>query len=297
MLTRGTSPSNLLKSRMFLCATALSAASAFGCAPDGADLDEEVQDTQDDLALQTSGDAQDVPNPNGSYFAKVTARGTGCPAGTWDAEISPDGKTFRIRFDGYQTKVDENMSIDVKDCALSIKLHSPNGLSYSVSQFYYMGYVFLEEGVKARQNARYYFQGNPVAAEQIRADLIGPKDDTYLFEDKVGTTDTVIWSPCGVDRNLYIDTTLRLQNSTPRRNGYVNVANVNANTETKIVFNLAWKKCDAPGATNTTTGGQTASGGTTSPTSGGQAGNTAPSRGTRGNQNAPTRGSSRGRGR
>jgi hypothetical protein len=249
MLTKMTQ-SKSTKSRLLLCAAAMTALTAVGCASDDAGVEgEESMDEASDLALQAGGSTQSVPNPNGSYFASVTANGTGCPAGSWKTDISSDGQTFTTTFDRYVTEINERQTVAVKNCQLTIKLHSPNGLSYSVSQFYYQGYAFLEEGVKARQIAQYYFQGNPVAAEQIRADLVGPVDDTYLFEDKIRTIDTVVWSPCGVDRNLNVNTTLRLQNdSSNPGNGYINVSSVDGKTETKLVFRLNWRKCDAAGA-------------------------------------------------
>ena len=56
-------------------------------------------------SAQALGQAIDVPNPSGAYFASVTANGTGCPAGTWDAAISPDGKAFTVTFASYEAIV------------------------------------------------------------------------------------------------------------------------------------------------------------------------------------------------
>ena len=251
------------KSRLLVAAAALTALTAVGCASDdtGIEAEEAQEGAAEDLALQASGSTKNVPNPNGAYFASVTANGTGCRPGTWNTSISPDGQTFTTTFSEYFAEVTPKMSsnVAVKDCQLAIKLHSPSGLSYTVTQFFYQGYAFLEEGVSARQIAGYYFQGNPVASEQIRAELKGPMDDTYLFEDKITTRDTVsqIWSPCGVDRDLNVKTLLRLQNTSPKRTGYINVSDVNGST--KLVFRLNWRKCDAGGSTSSSSSSNTSS--------------------------------------
>src|SRR6185436_3537723 len=166
---------------------------------DTSDVDQNTDATESNL-----GTGINVPNPNGAYFASVTANGSGCPAGTWDAAISSDGQTFTLRFSQYETTIDPGQAIAIKDCQLQIKLHSPQGLSYSVSSFYYSGYAFLDqEGMTAAQTAKYYFQGNPVAASENRSDLVGPLDKEYVFNDSIGTGD-MVWSQCGVDRDLNV---------------------------------------------------------------------------------------------
>ena len=192
-------------------------------------------------ALQAPGGETILPNPEGVYFASVNANGTGCPAGTWETSLSPDGETFTTTFSAYEAMVDEKTMISVKDCLLAIKLHSPQGLSYSVSQFHYSGYAFLDQGVSGRQIAKYYFQGAPVQSEEARTELVGPYDDTYTFQDTVRTTD-LVWSPCGVERDLNVRATLRLMNS-GRKDGYINLGSVDANTDTKIRFKLNWRRC------------------------------------------------------
>jgi hypothetical protein len=227
-------------SKLLLCAAALTALTAVGCATDDVASDEGAENT-DTLALAASGGEGNVPNPSGAFFVSVKPMGTGCPAGTTQTSISPDGKTFTTTFSAFEATVNNRQSVAVKDCQLAIKLKSPSGLSYTVTEFYYQGYAYLEEGQTARQISRYYFQGAPVQAEEVRTDLKGPFDDTYTFEDKIRTTDFV-WSPCGVERDLNVRATLRLQNSS-KKDGYINLGAVDANTDTKVRFKLNWKKC------------------------------------------------------
>jgi hypothetical protein len=226
---------------MLLCA--VTAASAIGCASDT----ESSMEGDAPQALQAPGSETILPNPDGVYFASVNANGTGCPAGTWETSLSPDGETFTTTFSAYEAAVDETKTISVKDCLLAIKLHSPQGMSYSVSQFHYSGYAFLDQGVSGRQIAKYYFQGNPVDSDEKRTEMKGEFDDTYLFSDSIELTDAV-WSPCGTTRDLNIVTRLRLQNSSPRRTGYMNLNAVDGST--KLEFKLSWRKCDAPGTSN-----------------------------------------------
>jgi len=229
------------KSSLLLCAAA-ALVGAVGCASDVASDDTEIDQEAAEAALAAPAtETKTLKDPNDVYFAEVKANGTGCPKGTWNTELAADGKTFTTTFSAYEAEVNKLTAVSVKDCNLAIKLHSPQGLSYSVASFYYQGYAFLAKGQTARQTAQYYFQGDPVNSGNARTDLKGPYDDDYLFEDNVGLKDTV-WSPCGTSRDLNIVTRLRLQNSSPKQDGYANLSSVDGSA--KLVLKLAWRKCD-----------------------------------------------------
>lgn len=191
--------------------------------------------------------------PSGVYFADVVANGSGCPANTWRTSISSDGQVFTTTFSQFELQITPAEVASVSECQLNIKLRSPAGLSYAVYSFYYSGYALLEEGVNARQSANYYFQGVPLTSREVRTDLVGPRDEPYVFSDEITTPDNFVWSPCGVERDLQIVSRLRLQNASPGRAGFLNVSSIDASA--KMVFKLAWKKCaqspgaDAPGQT------------------------------------------------
>jgi hypothetical protein len=228
-----------IKTKLLLCAAALSI-SAMGCATDDVASDEGVEES-DELALAAAGGEEEQPAAGGAYFVSVKPNGTGCPRGTATTSISPDGKTFTTTFSAFEATVNKNQSIAVKDCQLAIKLRSPSGFSYTVTEFYYQGYAYLEKGQNARQIAKYYFQGAPVQAEEARTELVGPYDDTYTFQDTVRTTD-LVWSPCGTVRDLNVRATLRLQNN-GKKDGYINLGTIDSNTDTKIRLKLNWKRC------------------------------------------------------
>lgn len=217
-------------------AACLAALSICGC-----DAGQGEEPRADGLA-QIEGVSQvvTVPDPNGSYFAEVKANGTGCPPGTWNTQISPDGQAFTTTFANYVTQVDPSVALSVRDCQLSIKLHTPNGRSFSVQTFSYSGYALLQPGVTGRQSASYYFQGQAVPpAESNRTDLLGPYDNRYLFRDDI-TVNAREWSPCGTERDLFIQTRVQLNNG-ERRSGYMNLSA--ADGSGKLVVALQSRNC------------------------------------------------------
>jgi len=227
-----------LATRLGLVASAaLVSIGAVGCSQETGDQIEETG-----AATDAVGSTITVPNPSGAYFAKVTANGSGCPAGTWDAAISDDGKTFTMRFSQYETSLEPGQMIAVKDCQLAIKLHSPQGLSYSVSQFYYSGYAYLDQaGMTATQTAKYYFQGNPIASADNRSDMRGPMDKEYVFQDNIGIVD-LVWSKCGVDRDLNVATRVMAKNNV-RKTGSGYISNTTVDGSVELKFKLAWRRC------------------------------------------------------
>ncbi len=225
----------LLSSLVFSLVAAL-ATGISGCAADTAeDMDQ---------STQALGQTINVPNPSGAYFASVTANGTGCPAGSWDAGISDDGKAFTLTFSGYEAIVEPGTAFSIKDCALSIDLKTPEGFSFSVSSFHYQGYTILDQsGMTAKQTAKYYFMGNPVPARELRSDMSGPYDDSYLFSDQIGIAD-LVWSPCGASRKLNAQTRLVLQNNRQKTgSGYLNTTSVDGEVKTVFRFGLSWRQC------------------------------------------------------
>jgi hypothetical protein len=221
-----------LLSSLFLLSTAAFAVLS-GCAGSSEDA------ASSDEAL---GSGVNVPDPSGTYFASINANGTGCPAGTWDAAISPDGQAFTVTFSGYEATVNPGSATSVKDCSLGISIHTPQGMSFAVSSFYYQGYAILDQpGMRASQTANYYFQGNPIPSNQARSDLNGPYNDSYMFSDQIPVNDFV-WSACGADRLLNAQTRLILTNNAQKSgSGYLNTSSVDGKMTFR--FGLSWKQC------------------------------------------------------
>jgi len=228
--------------RGLLCAAAFAMLGAVGCASDADSQSvESAGDSADVQALQAPDSQTEVKDPKGAYIASITANGTGCPAGTWDVNLSGDGLTYTVTFSGFEAEVDRTKMVSVKDCNLLFKLHSPQGLSFTVDEFYYGGYMYLEDGVQLRQQATYYFQGAAGDQETVVTDTTGPQDKSFLIQDTREDLNFVK-SRCGTDETLIVRPTLRLLNSSnPRRNGYANIAAVDGSRQ--LVFKLSWKRC------------------------------------------------------
>jgi hypothetical protein len=192
----------------------------------------------------SSRDAALGPDPNKTYFAEVTANGSGCPEGSWSTRISADGLVFTTTFSAYEAVLGPTDTQVVKDCQLSIKLHSPNGMSYALASVSYSGFALLDEGVVGEQQTSAYFQGQPLAGVATRTALVGPHDAEFVFKDDLPLSE-LIWSACGAERDLNVLSRFVLQSARPGAQGYINL--LAADGAAQLIFRLATRECQDAG--------------------------------------------------
>lgn len=214
---------------------------SMGEAPAKLDGGDALSDANTESAESGASNADDAGHvlrePKGAYVASITANGTGCPAGTWDANLAADGTTYDITFSAFYVEVDRATAVSIKNCVLGFRLHAPEGLSYTVSDAMFAGGMYLEDGVQVRFQTRYWFQGHPDEGDAVRTDIAGPRDEPFLFEDTREDVN-LIRSRCGTDEQLNVDVTMRLLNSAPRRNGFVWIEEIPTQS-----LKIAWKRC------------------------------------------------------
>jgi len=182
---------------------------------------------------------QHLPHPQGAFETKLRANGSGCPAGSWEGAISPDGETFTITFSAYEAKVVPGQDAAMKDCTIDVDLGSREGTQFSVGSFYYQGYVFLEkDGMRARQTASYKFPDFR-ERDQNKDEVRGPLDTDYLFTDEVGPANRE-WTRCRRRDTLRIKTRLFMKNDAARSGeGYINTSAIDAS----LRWALKWRRC------------------------------------------------------
>jgi hypothetical protein len=173
---------------------------------------------------------------------KIAFAGSGCPAGTVAQNISPDRQAFTLLFDSYIAQVGAGVPFTEKrkNCQINVDLDFPNGWSYSLLTLDYRGYVALEPRVTGLQQSRYYFQGSSASAT-LKSTFRGPMDQNYQFRDTLGLS-AVVWSPCGAQRALNINSELRLDNSqAPGRQGML--TNDSIDGALSLIYGFKWTNC------------------------------------------------------
>ena len=107
----------------------------------------------------------------------VEYAGTGCPAGSVSSQLGDNATVVNLSFDNYVASAGPGTkpADHRKNCNVNLKLHFPQGYSYTVATTDFRGYVDLDRTCSAQLGADYWFSG-----EQ---DQVGPA--LFLFPSYV----------------------------------------------------------------------------------------------------------------
>lgn len=174
----------------------------------------------------------------------VTVNGSGCPAGTAAVAVSPDNTAFTVTYSSYMALVGVGATTTDwrKNCQLNIVVHVPQGFTYAISQTDYRGFASLASGATAIERANYYFQGQSQTVYASHT-LTGPFADDWQTTDNVDVA-ALVYAPCGVLRNLNINTELRAMagtSNTATTTSFIAMDSTDGAINT--VYHFAWAEC------------------------------------------------------
>ena len=188
------------------------------------------------MASAAYGDA-----PSHVTIDSISYAGSGCPAGSVAENLSDDYTAFTLLFDDYIAEIGPGVSRreNHKNCQINIDLSFPQGWSFTVADVDYRGYVSLDRGVTATQQSRYYFQGSRASAT-LRSNYHGAIDEDYEIRDTLGLS-ALVWSPCGANRSLNINSQIRLRTRNRRATGLITLDSVDG--QLTHVYGIKWRRC------------------------------------------------------
>ncbi|KAF4408343.1 MULTISPECIES: DUF4360 domain-containing protein [Streptomyces] len=174
-----------------------------------------------------------------------TVNGSGCPAGTAAVAVSPDNTAFTVTYSDYlaQVGVGAQPTDSRKNCQLNLDVHVPGGFTYAIASVDYRGYAHLEKGASGLQKASYYHQGSPETASSTH-EFKGPFSDNWQTTDSTDYGE-LVWAPCGVDRNVNINSELRVsggESNTKESTSFMTMDSTDGAVSTE--YHIEWKKCE-----------------------------------------------------
>lgn len=190
------------------------------------------------VLVATSAGAQSLDDV---YLGMPSAGGSGCPAGTVSATLSPDASSLSILFDQFTAEAGRTTrrSVDRKSCNLAIPVHVPQGYSVSVIQVDYRGFNSLPQGGRSQFNVEYFFAGG--SGPRYSRTFYGPMGDDYSINNTLVAT-AMVWSPCGASPNLRVNASMTAyaNRSMEQTLATVDSADINAG----LVYHLQWRRCN-----------------------------------------------------
>ena len=175
----------------------------------------------------------------------IQYNGSGCPVGSVANNIASDKQAFTLTFSEYVAEAGPGISLGEgrKNCQLTVVLDVPAGWQFSVASFYYRGFMDLDQSMKAEQSASYYFQGQGFSGS-FTSNKVGTYQGDYTYNDNVGLS-SAIWSQCGVERALNVNSSIRVSNlnsrAFPNARGLITTDSIDG--QIKQVWGLTWRRC------------------------------------------------------
>lgn len=182
--------------------------------------------------------ASSVAKANDIRLGTPSYGGPGCPGGTASVTLSPDQKALSILFDQYIVEAGDFKRMDRKSCNLAIPVHVPQGYSISVFQVDYRGFNDLPRGARSQFNIEYFFAG--ARGPRQTKTFYGPTSREYALTDNLAA-EAVVWTPCGADTNLRVNTSM-LVTTNPQRDPALATVD-SADVTAGIVYHIQWKRC------------------------------------------------------
>jgi hypothetical protein len=178
-------------------------------------------------------------NLNDIQLGNPTYGGTGCPAGSASAALSDDAKSLTLIFDQFQVEAGgANRGIERKNCSVAIPVHVPQGMSVSIIDVDYRGYVSLPQGATARMTAEYFLAG--YLGPRFDKSFLGKTDSDYTFSNKIGV-EAMVWSACGADTILRVNAAMLVRSN--RYNDEAMATVDSADFKAGIKYQLQWRSC------------------------------------------------------
>ncbi|MEU7907424.1 DUF4360 domain-containing protein [Actinoplanes sp. NPDC049118] len=187
---------------------------------------------------QAQAQAQaEVTLPDGVAVEVVAVNGSGCPAAEGTATVSPDGTLIEVEATAYlawaggaATPPDSR-----KNCQLSLHVTRPAGWTYAIVRASSSGFAYLPEGATGTTRISLYFQGMSPTT-MLTTTFDAPMASTWRTADTVAP-DRLTFAPCDTERNLNINTELRVKPGDDRSADVVMVR------EAVTSYRLTWVRC------------------------------------------------------
>ncbi len=166
--------------------------------------------------------------------------GSGCPSNTASVTLAPDQKSLSILFDQYLVEAGANTGkrLDRKSCNIAIPVHVPQGYSISVFQVDYRGFTALPGGARGQFNVENFFAGRQ-GPRQTKT-FYGPSNQDYLLTDNL-SAEALVWTPCGADTNLRINTSMMVQTNNRYESAMATVDS--ADVSAGLIYHIQWRRC------------------------------------------------------
>jgi len=155
--------------------------------------------------------------------------------------VSPSNDAFSVTYSAFHAQVGVGAtSTDFrKNCQLNMRIRIPQGYSYAITGVDHRGSAHLEAGASGVQRSRYYFAGQ-VPSALMSHQFSGPYEDVWQTSDNADVA-SLAFSPCGGERNININSELRVGAGTSDE--ATTNSSMTMDSTTSNIYRFAWRTC------------------------------------------------------
>lgn len=199
------------------------------------------------LALLLSGPAQaddESATPTEQVTIAATSNGSGCAGNTADVETLPNNAGFTVT---YRSEYLARAGIGAdptdfrKNCQVNLQVDRPEGFTYAVATGSHRGFANLPAGATGLQRWSHYFQGSSTTRFEDNR-FAGPFRDFWRTFDQVDQAD-LIFAPCDAERNLNVNTELRVAAGTSSPGTATFMAANSSDNRVDASYRFIWRRC------------------------------------------------------
>jgi hypothetical protein len=186
-------------------------------------------------------------------ITEIALQGSGCPAGSVTAQVSPNGSSFTVLYDRFILQALANSaSPNVgMECKVMLRISKPRLMGFSIESVDFRGFVQLDRGVRGLQKVR-VSSGGTDFVRQISADFAfdrwqGPINQNYTLRATRmdGRPPILSCLPVKEETKVEITSLIRLNGVGGGRSGMLTVDSADGRLSQK--FNLRWHNCISAG--------------------------------------------------
>jgi hypothetical protein len=175
-------------------------------------------------------------------IAAATSNGSGCRGGTAEVIVLPGNAGFTVTYHS-EYLAHAGLGADPidfrKNCLVSLSIDRPDGYTYAVVAARHRGFASLPSGASGLQRWSHYFQGtSPTRIVDHR--FTGPYRAHWQTSDRLAP-DQLLWAPCDAERNLNVNTELRVTAGSP---GSVSLMAPDwSDDRVDASYRFVWRRC------------------------------------------------------
>lgn len=138
------------------------------------------------------------------YLGDPVVAGMGCPEGSYQVVLTPDGKMTSVLFNSLTAMTDELENYAFSNCNIAVPIEVPAGITIGLTGADYRGLAYIPTDGLGVLYREYYFSGAQGPQVVSSIDVFDQYHEFFYGND----FDVVLWTECGDDVIAHFDVTV-----------------------------------------------------------------------------------------